>query len=122
MTTFFLFLLSTCRTITRIRLEILRVPSRLAGKSWENFVEIIAGRTVSWTCDTKPEYGIVVVQTHLCMEEYGVVEKDKKTLNMMILDPNNHTRWKHKLEWHNRGCVWDKVASEWAVAEDWSEK
>ena len=25
-----------------------------------------------------------------------------------------HTQWKRKWGWHNRGCVWDKVATEWA--------
>ena len=27
--------------------------------------------------------------------------------------------WKHKWEWHKRGCVWEKLASEWAWDEDW---
>ena len=36
-------------------------------------------------------------------------------------DPSNHTRWKHQWRWHNRGCVWDKIASEWAGAEDWRD-
>ena len=34
-------------------------------------------------------------------------------------DPYNHTRWKHMWGWHNRGCVWDEVATEWAGNEDW---
>ena len=45
-----------------------------------------------------------------CMEEYGVVAK---ATNMKV-DPKNHTRWKHTWGWHNRGCVWDKIASEWS--------
>ena len=40
----------------------------------------------------------------------------------MMLDPSNHTRWKHKWRWHNRGCVWDKTTSERSGVEDWSEK
>ena len=40
----------------------------------------------------------------------------------MKVDPNNHTRWKHKIGWHNRGCVWDKIASEWSGKHDWSSK
>ena len=28
-------------------------------------------------------------------------------------DSCNHTRWKHKWEWHNPGCVWDNLATEW---------
>ena len=27
---------------------------------------------------------------------------------------DNHARWKHLWRWHDRGCVWDKVATEWA--------
>ena len=37
-------------------------------------------------------------------------------------DPKNHTRWKHMWGWHNRGCVWDKVAAEWAGKEDLTSK
>ena len=48
-------------------------------------------------------------------------EHGKKALNMMV-DPNNHTRWKHKWRWHHRECVWDKVVSEWAGAEDGMDK
>ena len=36
----------------------------------------------------------------------------------VMVDPNNHTRWKHK--WHNR--EWDNLASECAGNEDWTEK
>ena len=32
----------------------------------------------------------------------------------------------HKVEthvgWHNRGCVWDKVATDWAGDEDWTRE
>ena len=35
-------------------------------------------------------------------------------------DPYNHTRRKHKWSWHNCGCIWDKVAVEWAGDEDWT--
>ena len=31
------------------------------------------------------------------------------------------TRWKHKWRWHNRGCVLDKIASDWARVEEWTE-
>ena len=37
----------------------------------------------------------------------------------MERDPGNHTRWKHERGWHNRGNVWDKIATEWAGEEDW---
>ena len=38
---------------------------------------------------------------------------------MMKRDPENHTRWKHKWRWHNRGNVWDKMATKWAGEENW---
>ena len=38
---------------------------------------------------------------------------------MMKGDPDNHTRWKHKWVWHDRGNVWDKIALEWGGEEDW---
>ena len=34
-------------------------------------------------------------------------------------DPTNQTRWKHKWKWHNRGNVWDKIATGWAGEDDW---
>ena len=34
-------------------------------------------------------------------------------------DPENHTRWKLQWGWHNRGHVWDMVATCWAGAKDW---
>ena len=40
----------------------------------------------------------------------------------MKTDSDNLTRWKHLWSWHIRGCVWDKVASEWASKEEWSSK
>ena len=45
--------------------------------------------------------------------------QNTKTRNMPV-DLNNHSRWKHKWVWHNRGCVWDKIASDWAGHEEWS--
>ena len=39
-----------------------------------------------------------------------------------MVGSNKHTRWKHKWEWHNCGCVWDKLASEWTRVEDRTEK
>ena len=37
----------------------------------------------------------------------------------MERDSENHTRWKHKWRWHNRGNVCYKIATEWAGEEDW---
>ena len=52
-------------------------------------------------------------------EKYVLVES-MEALNMMV-DTNKHTRWTHRWRWHNRGCVWAKLASEWAGDEDWAE-
>ena len=37
---------------------------------------------------------------------------------MMERDYENHARWKHKWERHNRGNVWEKFATGWAGKED----
>ena len=37
-------------------------------------------------------------------------------------DPCNLARWKHKQWWHNRGCVWDTLATDWSSKEDWISK
>ena len=39
----------------------------------------------------------------------------------MERDYENHARWKHKWEWHNRENVWDRIATEWAGKEDFDE-
>ena len=38
---------------------------------------------------------------------------------MMKEDHENRTRWKHKWEWHNRGNVWDKLATCWTGKKNW---
>ena len=38
---------------------------------------------------------------------------------MMREDSENRTRWKHEWRWHNRGNVWDKMATCWAGKEEW---
>ena len=30
--------------------------------------------------------------------------------------------WKHKWKWHNRGNVWDNIATDWAGDDDWISK
>ena len=67
----------------------------------------------------KAKCGIDITETRLCVAEHDLVAKNTQALNMRG-DPNNHTRWKHKLAWHNRGCVWDKIASGWSGKEEWS--
>ena len=38
---------------------------------------------------------------------------------IMKQDPENPTSWEHEWGWHNRGNVWDKMATCWAGKEDW---
>ena len=38
---------------------------------------------------------------------------------MMKRDPEIRTMWKQKWGWHNRGNVWDKLATDWAGKEEW---
>ena len=38
---------------------------------------------------------------------------------MMKEDPENRTRWKYKWVWHNRGNMWDMMATCWAGKKDW---
>ena len=67
------------------------------------------------------ECGGAVVEIRLCMEEHGLVEKQKPWI-WWLTQTTIHTRWKHKWGCHNWGCVWDKIASEWVGAEEWCEK
>ena len=41
---------------------------------------------------------------------------------MMKENPENRTRWRHKWGWHNRGNVWDMMATRWAGEKDWMIK
>ena len=72
----------------------------------------------------KIKFDINDMEMRLCMEQYGVVAKYLKQGIWWLIPtiPNDHTRWKHKFGWHNRGCVWDKIASEWRVKQDWHNK
>ena len=73
-----------------------------------------------WACDQRPN-AVLVTLGHVFSWRSTRWWKNTKALNMMV-DPNNRTRWTHKRRWHNRGRVWDRLASEWAGAEDWTEK
>ena len=66
---------------------------------------------------------MIGVQENRIMKQkiFGQRWRNAKALNMIVA-PNNHTRWKHKWEWYNCGCVWDKIASEWAGVKERSEK
>ena len=56
---------------------------------------------------------------HTALEKYVWVKKMKA--RSMMVDKNKNTRWKPKWRWDNRGCVWEKLASEWAAADYWTE-
>ena len=43
--------------------------------------------------------------------------RNTTAMNMRV-DPGNVTRWKPKWGWHNRGCVWGNMASEWSGEEE----
>ena len=66
-------------------------------------------------CDTRPK-AVLQSLKHTHAWRSTVWWTNTKALNMVV-DPNGHTRWRQK-----RGCVWDKIASEWAGMEEWSEK
>ena len=40
----------------------------------------------------------------------------------MKKDPCNRKRWAHTWAWHNRRCVLDKLATDWAGQTDWMNK
>ena len=59
--------------------------------------EMIAGNmwsAMGWTCASNPN------AVHVEVRRWP----NTKARNMTV-DPTNHTRWKHKWWWHNRGCV-----------------
>ena len=74
-------------------------------------------RAVGWVCDDRPN---AVVDTLKQVFRWSSTKLRQSTqASGMKEDPNNHTRWKHKCDCHNRGCVWYKVATDWAGKEDW---
>ena len=81
------------------------------GESDEAFISL--WRDMGWIGDTRPN---AVGDTW----RSTVWWINTRALGMMA-GPNNHTRWKDKWVWHNRGCVLDKIASEWAWVEDCSK-
>ena len=60
----------------------------------------------------------VLLLLQVGVDVHGLVAEYKN--RNMTVEPNSHSRWKHKWRWHNRGCVWDKIASDWAGHEEWS--
>ena len=77
-------------------------------------------RAMGWACDKKVNtvtYSLKKVFKWKSTRWWHSLHTD-----MMKEDSENHTRWKHKLGWHNRGNVWHKMASSWAGKEDWTEQ
>ena len=77
-------------------------------------------RAVGWTCDSKPN-AVLTTLKYICAWRSTAWWQNTKARNITV-DSNNHTRWKHMWEVHNRGCVGDKIAPEWAGEEEWSNK
>ena len=74
-------------------------------------------RAMGWECDER---------TNAVIDSFYSVFRRRSTrwwqstqTKMMKDDPCNHTKRKHKWRWHNRGNVWDKIATDWAGKEDW---
>ena len=86
--------------------------------------EVIAERmwrAMGWVCDGRSN---AVIDTLKKRSIDGEARDRWHSLQteMMERDPENHTRWKHKWGWHNRGNVWDKIATDWAGREDWTRE
>ena len=77
-------------------------------------------RALGWACHPKPHADLTSLR-HAFEWRSTQSWQDTKAINMEH-DPYNHARWKHTWNWHNRVCVWDIVASEWAGKEEWSDK
>ena len=74
-------------------------------------------RAVGWVCDERAN---AVISTSKQVFRWRSTKWWQSTKAVeMKTDPRNHTWWKHKRSWHNRGCVRDKVATEWVGDEDW---
>ena len=68
-------------------------------------------RAMGWVCDEKSNVVIFF------LKKVGGWWHSSQT--MMKEAPENRTRWEHKWGWHNRGNVWDKMASRWAGEKYW---
>ena len=85
--------------------------SRIAESMW---------RAMVWVCDQRPNTVIDTLK-HVFKWRSTKWWQSTKAIEMKK-DPYNFTRWKHMWSWHNRGCVWDTVATNWACDEDWACK
>ena len=74
-------------------------------------------RAMGWVCDEKSN--AVINSLKKVYRWRSTRWGHSLQTEMMERDCQNHTRWKHRWEWHNRGNVSDKVATDWAGKEDW---
>ena len=83
-----------------VKLKLLFLYEKIAESMW---------RAMEWACNEKENLVMdslkKVYQWRSTRWWYAVHER------MMKEDPENHTSWKHKWCWHNRGNVWDMMAA-----------
>ena len=74
---------------------------------------------MEWVCDERPN---AVINTLRNVYRWRSTSWwQSLQAKMMKEDPRNHTRWKQKWRWYNRGHVWVKIAKDWAGKEDWMD-
>ena len=91
--------------------------------SYSFLSEVIAEsmwRAMVWACDERPYVVINTLKQVLRLRSTKWWQSTQAS--GMKSDPDNHTRWKHKCGWHNRGCVSNKLATEWSGKKDWTSK
>ena len=66
-------------------------------------------RAMEWACDDKEN--AVIFSLKKVLKWRSTTWCQSLHTRMMKEDPENRTRWKHEWEWHNRGNVWDKMAT-----------
>ena len=71
-------------------------------------------RDMGWVCDGRLDAVINTLKQVLKMQKHEMVAVHAGIWNEKRPVPPD------KCGWHNRGCVWDKIATEWAVKEDWT--
>ena len=77
-------------------------------------------RAMGWVCDQGPN---AVINTLKQVFTWRSTKWWHPTRAVEVKnDPYNHTRFPHMWGWHNRGRVWDTVATGWAGHEDWACK
>ena len=69
-------------------------------------------RAMGWVCDQRPN-ALVASLKQVFRWRSSQWWHTTHTEGMRD-DPVNHTRWKQKWKWHNRGNVCDKLALDWA--------